>query len=137
MNGIRQNGVLNTDFTVDAGSAAASGRQDGRVARVAGGMFVDGEEVKVSFTYTTWTAIKMGLFTGSMVEGSARLEMHPSSGRGIQHDYIFPKAVIRPSGAVPFDDSKWMEVSFELQVLDDSENNPDYPMGYVLSNETS
>ncbi len=137
VNEIRQNGVLNTDYVVDAGSAENSARQEGRIARLSGGMFVDGEEVKVSFTYTTWTSIKMGLFTGALVEGSARLEMHPASGRGLQHDYIFPKAVIRPGGSVPFDDSKWMEVPFELQVLDDSENNPDYPMGYILSNETS
>ena len=137
VNEIRQNGVLNTDYTLDAGSAAASGRQDGRLARISGGMFADGEEVKVSFSYATWTSFKMGLFTGAIVEGSARLEMHPLSGMGIQHDYIFPKAVIKPGGSVPFDDTKWMEVPFELQVLDDSENNPDYPMGYILSNETS
>jgi hypothetical protein len=137
VNEIRQNGVLNTDYTLDAGSAAASRRQDGRLARISGGMFADGEEVKVSFSYATWTSFKMGLFTGAIVEGSARLEMHPLSGMGIQHDYIFPKAVIKPGGSVPFDDTKWMEVPFELQVLDDSENNPDYPMGYILSNETS
>jgi hypothetical protein len=137
VNEIRQNGVLNADYSLDAGASEAGARRDGRIARISGGMFADGEEVKVSFSYSTWTSIKMGLFTGALVEGSARLEMHPSSGRGIQHAYVFPKAVIRPSGAVPFDDSKWMEVPFELQVLDDSENNPDYPMGYVLSNETS
>lgn len=136
VNEIRQNGIENTDYRVDVGSATGT-RQDGRIARLAAGMFVDGEEVKVSFTYTTWTSLKMGLFTGAMVEGSARLEMQPASGRGLQHSYVFPKTVLKPKGNIPFDDTKWLEVPFELQVLDDAENTPDYPMGYLLSYENA
>lgn len=136
VNAIRQNGVANTDYLVDAGSATGT-RQDGRIARMSSGMFVDGEEVKISFTYTTWTSLKMGLFTGAMVEGAARLEMQPASGRGLQQSYIFPKTILKPKGSMPFDDAKWLEVPFELQVLDDTENNPDYPMGYLLSYENA
>lgn len=132
---IRQDGTVMVDYQLDPGRAAGNNRQDGRIARITTGIFADGEEVKVSFSYATWTALKMGLLTGNPIEGSARLEVQPAAGRGIGMDYIFPRALLRPNGNIPFDDTKWLEVPFELQVLDNSLNDPDYPLGYVLSYE--
>ena len=56
VNCIRQNCVVNTDYVLDAGLAGEEGRLPGRIGRLATGMLVDGEEVKVSFTYTTWAS---------------------------------------------------------------------------------
>jgi hypothetical protein len=79
----------------------------------------------------------MGLFTGALVEGFGPPGNAPVQRQGHPARLYLSQDMIRPNRAVPFDDTKWMEVPFELQVLDDSENNPDYLMDYVLSKETS
>jgi|GEM_PF-1023631 len=132
VNSIRQDAVVNVDYVLDAGSAGAEGRQDGRIARLAGGFLADGEEVKAAFTYTTWTALKMPIAASAFVEGAARLEMHPTEGRGLKKDFVFPKTMLKPQGAISFDDKKWMEVPLSLEVLDNSEVTPDTPYGYIL-----
>jgi len=132
VNCIRQNAVVNVDYVLDAGAAGAEGRKDGRIARLAGGFLADGEEVKVAFTYTTWTALKMPIAASAFVEGAARLEMHPTEGRGLKKDFIFPKTMLKPQGAISFDDKKWLEVPLSLEVLDNSGVTPDTPYGYIL-----
>lgn len=132
VNCIRQNATVNVDYVLDAGAAGAEGRQDGRIARLAGGFLADGEEVKVAFTYTTWTALKMPIAASAFVEGAARLEMHPTEGRGLKKDFIFPKTMLKPQGAISFDDKKWLEVPLSLEVLDNSGVTPDTPYGYIL-----
>jgi hypothetical protein len=58
VNCIRQNLTQNTDWVLDPGQAGAEGRLPGRIGRLSGGKIADGEEVKVSFTYTTWEQMR-------------------------------------------------------------------------------
>lgn len=136
-NNFRQNMTQNTDWILDPGQGGASGRIDGKVGRLAGGGLVDGEEVKVSFTYATWASLQFNLAMNTYIEGSARLEVHPATGRGIQKDIVIPKCILKPQGGVSLDDKKWEEIPFTLEILDDYANNPTAPFGYVIVYETS
>ena len=135
VNCIRQNCVVNTDYVLDAGLAGEEGRLPGRIGRLATGMLVDGEEVKVSFTYTTWASAQFPIAGASFIEGAARLEVHPDSGRGIRFDVIIPKCILKPNGAIGLDDKKWLEVPMTLEALDDTANTPQAPLGYYKSYE--
>jgi len=135
VNCIRQNCVVNTDYVLDAGLAGEDGRLPGRIGRLATGMLVDGEEVKVSFTYTTWASAQFPIAGASFIEGAARLEVHPDSGRGIRFDVIIPKCILKPNGAIGLDDKKWLEVPMTLEALDDTANTPQAPLGYYKSYE--
>lgn len=126
---IRKAAVVNTDFSLDAGQAGAEGRLPGRIARIAAGIFEDGEEVKVSFTYATWTGQRFAISGVSFPTGSARLEVHPSAGRGLQFDIEIPKCQLKPDGNISLDDKKWMEMGITLEVLDNSSLTPTYPYG--------
>jgi hypothetical protein len=135
VNCIRQNCVVNTDYVLDAGLAGEEGRLPGRIGRLATGMLVDGEEVKVSFTYTTWASAQFPIAGASFIEGAARLEVHPDSGRGLRFDVIIPKCILKPNGAIGLDDKKWLEVPMTLEALDDTANTPLAPLGYYKSYE--
>ena len=135
VNCIRQNCVVNTDYVLDAGLAGEEGRLPGRIGRLATGMLVDGEEVKVSFAYTTWASAQFPIAGASFIEGAARLEVHPDSGRGLRFDVIIPKCILKPNGAIGLDDKKWLEVPMTLEALDDTANTPQAPLGYYKSYE--
>ena len=135
VNCIRQNCVVNTDYVLDAGLAGEEGRLPGRIGRLATGMLVDGEEVKVSFAYTTWASAQFPIAGASFIQGAARLEVHPDSGRGIRFDVIIPKCILKPNGAIGLDDKKWLEVPMTLEALDDTTNTPQAPLGYYKSYE--
>ena len=135
VNCIRQNCVVNTDYVLDAGLAGEEGRLPGRIGRLATGMLVDGEEVKVSFGYTTWASAQFPIAGASFIEGAARLEVHPDSGRGLRFDVIIPKCILKPNGAIGLDDKKWLEVPMTLEALDDTANTPQAPLGYYKSYE--
>jgi hypothetical protein len=135
VNCIRQNCVVNTDYVLDAGLAGEEGRLPGRIGRLATGMLVDGEEVKVSFAYTTWASAQFPIAGATFIEGAARLEVHPDSGRGIRFDVIIPKCILKPNGAIGLDDKKWLEVPMTLEALDDTANTPQAPLGYYKSYE--
>lgn len=135
INSIRQNCVANTDYVLDAGLAGEDGRLPGRIGRLATGMLVDGEEVKVNFTYTTWASAQFPIAGASFIQGAARLEVHPDSGRGIRFDVIIPKCILKPNGAIGLDDKKWLEVPMTLEALDDTANTPLAPLGYYKSYE--
>lgn len=129
----RQNGVQNTDWVLDPGIAGEDGRKAGAVGRISTGMFEDGEEVKVSFTYTTWTAQQFNLAAaGGFPIGAVRIEMHPTTGRGTRVDFEIPKCQIKPEGNITFDDKDWLKVPLTIEVLDNSSVTPTYPMGRVL-----
>jgi len=135
VNCIRQNCVVNTDYVLDAGLAGEEGRLPGRIGWLATGMLVDGEEVKVSFAYTTWASAQFPIAGASFIEGAARLEVHPDSGRGLRFDVIIPKCILKPNGAIGLDDKKWLEVPMTLEALDDTANTPQAPLGYYKSYE--
>ena len=129
----RQALVENTDYVVDYGSATA----DGRVRAISGGSLVDGEKIKVSYTYTTYAALISNLVQSGAAEGSARLEVHPQSGRGLSFDLEFPKCQISSNGDLSLNDQEFMQIPLQLTVLDDTENSPTFPYGRILLYDTS
>jgi len=137
VNAIRQNLTQNTDWVLDPGQGGVEGRLPGRIGRLADGRIVDGEEVKVSFTYTTWSSMRFPIAGSNFIEGSARLEVHPDAGRGLRFDMVVPKAMLKPGGAIGLDDKKWLEVPMTLEVLDASEQHPEAPFGYYISYDTA
>jgi hypothetical protein len=131
-NCVRQNAVANTDYILDPGQAGQSGRIDGKIGRLSGGFLVDGEEIMVNFTYVTWTSQKFPLSTQGYIEGSARVEIFPTEGLGIQKEYVIPKCQIRPNGNIKEDDKTWEEIPMTLAVLSDYLNNPTAPYGHLV-----
>jgi len=132
VNCFRQNLIQNTDYILDPGRAGEDGRLAGRIGRVATGKIADGEEVKVSFTHTTWSAVRFPIAASSFVEGAARLECHPAEGRGLRFDIEIPRCQLKPNGAMTLDDKKTLEVPMTLEVLDNYTATPDYPYGRVV-----
>jgi hypothetical protein len=127
VNHIRQNAVQNTDYIVDPGQVTPE-LLVGRIGRLAAGFLADGEQVKVSFTHTTWTSLRFPVATENFIEGAARLAFRPTD--GFWWNFIIPRCQLKPNGKVTFDDKNPMELPMLLSVLDDSENNPTYPYGY-------
>jgi hypothetical protein len=126
-NSVRQNAVKNTDYIVDPGQVAGS-LLNGRIGRLAGGFLTDGEEVKVSYTYTTWSSLRFPVAGDNYQQGAARLQFRPF--RGFQWNYVIPKCQLKPNGKLVLDDKKPMELPVILEVLDASATNPEAPYGY-------
>lgn len=137
VNAIRQDLTQNSDWVLDPGQAGADGRLPGRIGRLSGGRIVDGEEVKVSFTYTTWEQMRFPIAGANFIEGSARLEVHPDAGRGLKFDIVIPKGMLKPNGAIGLDDKTWLTVPMTLEVLDASDISPEAPFGYCVSYENA
>ena len=128
VNAIRQALIVDTDYVVDPG-ATAPNKIPGRFSRVTGGLLADGEAVKVSFTYVTFSSTRFAIAGSDFIKGAARLEVHPSAGRGLKFDIEIPLCQMKPDGNVTLDDQKFMEVGIELEVLDNTPVTPDYPFG--------
>ena len=126
-NCVRQNAVQNVDYIVDPGQVADN-LLNGRIGRLAAGFLADGEEVKVSYTYTTWESLRFAVANAEYQQGAARLQFRPY--RGLQWNYLVPKCQLKPNGKLTFDDKKPMELPMILEVLDASATNPDAPFGY-------
>lgn len=121
-----------TDYKVDPGFATGiNARQDGRIARIAAGSLASGEEVKTSFTYVTFTSQTFGIAGVSTIEGSARVEVHPSSGRGSSYDLVIPKAQLVSNGNMDLNDSEFQEIPMSLVVLDNSSVSATDPFGTI------
>jgi hypothetical protein len=78
----------------------------------------------------TGEKVKFALAGVGTIEGAARLEVHPASGRGHKFDLVFGKASISAKGAMSLDDKDWMKLPLVLEVLDNSGAEPNYPFGY-------
>jgi len=126
VNCIRQNAVRNTDYVIDPGQVAG-GLLAGRIGRLAAGFLADGEEVKVSYTYTTWESLTFPVATAGFQQGAARLDFSPST--GLSGKYHIPKCQLKPDGNLAFNPSKELQLGMILEVLDDYENNPVTPFG--------
>lgn len=124
---VRQNAVQNTDFIVDPGQVAATGLLVGRIGRLAGGFLADGEEVKVSYTYSTWQSLKFPVATAGFQEGAARLDFSPAT--GLSGKYHIPKCQLKPDGALAFNPNKELQLPMVLEVLDNYAATPDAPFG--------
>jgi hypothetical protein len=119
--------IHNTDYIIDPGQVAG-GLLVGRIGRLAGGAITDGQQVKVSYTHTTWSSLRFPVASDNYQQGAARLQFRPS--RGLQWNYVIPKCQLKPNGKLTFDDKKPMELPMILEVLDASALNPDAPYGY-------
>jgi len=124
----RQAMVENTDYVVDLGGS----NSDARVRGISGASLVDGEEVKVTFTYPTFTSQVSNLVQVGSIEGSARLEVHPQSGRGLSFDIEIPKCQLKSNGDLSLNDQEFMGIPLQLAVLDDTEGTPTYPYGRII-----
>lgn len=120
--------VENTDYVLDLGTTTTQAE----IRALSGGGLVDGEEIKASFTYPTFTAVISNLVKSGAAEGSARLEVHPQSGRGLQFDIEIPKCQIQSNGDLSLNDQEFMQIPLQLTVLDDTENTPAYPYGRIV-----
>lgn len=128
----RQTLTENTDYKVDPGVASgASANQDGRIARISGGALVDGEKIKTSFTYVTFTSQTFGIAQVSTIEGSARFECTPSSGRGTSWQIEIPKAQLTSNGNMDLNDSEFQQIPLSLVVLDNTATSSVDPFGTV------
>jgi hypothetical protein len=116
--------VKNTDYVLDAA--------EGRIGRIAAGAITDNQQVLVDYAYATYDSQKFAISTGSFIEGSARIEIKPTAGLGIQKEYQIPKCQIRPNGQVKDDDKDWEKMPFVLTVLSDYDNNPTKPYGELI-----
>lgn len=125
----RQAMVENVDYVVDLGTTSS----DARIRAIgAAGSLVDGEEIKVTYTYPTYTSQISNLVKVGSIEGSARLEVHPQSGRGLQFDIEIPKCQIKSNGDLSLNDQEFMSIPLQLVVLDDTNNTPTYPYGRIV-----
>jgi hypothetical protein len=127
-NCVRQNAVQNTDYIVDPGLVSGTSLKQGAIGRLSAGFLADGEQVKVSYTYTTWTSLTFPLATDNFKEGSARLDF--LTAQGLRGRYHIHKCQLKPGGAVTLNDQEVMDVPMVLEVLDDYTNNPTEPYGY-------
>ena len=124
--------VDHTDFDVDPGAATATNlAQNGAYRRIAAGILVDGEQVKASFTYVTFTSQTFGIAEQSILEGSARFINAPQSGRGTTWEMILPRVQLKNNGSMDLDDTDFQTIPLSLVVLDDSINTAVNPFGTI------
>ena len=79
---------------------------------------------------------KIAIATLPSIEGTARLECFPSTGRGVQWEVYFGKVSIKAKGAIKLDDKTWMPIPMSIEVLDNYSVDPQYPFGWYKSYET-
>jgi len=127
INCFRQNAVQNTDYILDPGQASGT-LLAGRVGRLSGGFLADGEEVKVSYTYTTWESLTFPVAMAQYARLAARIDYLTT--KGTQMRRHIPACHIKPDGAISFDSKKELQIPVSLQVLDDYANNPTMPYGW-------
>lgn len=119
----------NTDVAFDLGSASV----DAKVRAISGSTAVYTlEEIKVTFTHPTYASQITNFVKVGSVEGSARLEVHPQSGRGLSFDIEIPKCQLNSNGDLSLNDQEWLIVPMSLTVLDDTDNTPAYPYGRMV-----
>ena len=128
----RQALVEHTDFDVDPGQASSStATKNGSVRRIAAGSLVDGEEVKVSFTYVTFTSQTFGIAETSVLEGAARFEAFPGSGRGRSWSATIPKCQLVNNGSLDLDDTTFEVLPLSLVILDNYDVSAVNPFGTI------
>lgn len=125
-NCVRQNAVRNTDYIIDPGQVAG-GLLTGRIGRLAAGFLADGEEVKASYTYTTWESLKFPVAAAGFLQGAARLDFNPSI--GLSGKYHIPKCQLKPDGTLTFNPTKELQLGMILEVLDNYDLTPGAPFG--------
>ena len=124
--------VENTDYSVDPGSAGGvTTTKDGAIRRLASGALVDGEEIYVNYTYVTFTSQTFGIAETSSLEGSARFEALPGTGRGRKWSMTIPKCQLINNGSLDLDDTDFEVIPLSLVILDNFDSDPTNPFGTV------
>jgi hypothetical protein len=119
--------VHNVDYIIDPGQVAG-GLIVARIGRIAAGAITNGQQVKVDFTYTTWSALRFAVANDQYQQGAGRIQFRPL--KGYQWNLIIPKCQLKPNGKMVIDDKKVVEVPIILEVLDATAIDPDHPFGY-------
>ena len=78
---------------------------------------------------------KIAIAATPSIEGTARLECFPTSGRGIRWEAYFGKMTIKAKGAMKLDDKTWMPIPMTIEVLDNSSVDATYPLGWFRTFE--
>jgi len=86
------------------------------------------DEVKVSYTYTTWESLTFPVAMAQYARLAARIDYLTT--KGTQMRRHIPACHIKPDGAISFDSKKELQIPVSLQVLDDYANNPTMPYGW-------
>lgn len=81
-----------------------------------------GEALAVNYT-------RIELFADLQLEG--RLRYVSDSSVGTNFDAFFHRVRLQPDGEVAFIGDDWSTLSFSGEILDDSNNNPDTPFGFI------
>ena len=81
---------------------------------ILGGILVDGEEVKTSFTYVTFASQTFGIAEQSNLEGSARLVVAPQTGRGTSWQIDIPRCQLQNNGSMDLDDSDFQTIPLSI-----------------------
>jgi hypothetical protein len=98
---------------------------------LASGDIEAGEEVKTSFTFVTFTSQTFGIAETSSLEGSARFEALPGTGRGRKWQMTIPKCQLVNNGTMDLDDTDFETIPLSLVVLDNFDCDPVNPFGTV------
>jgi len=126
-NCVRQDAVRNTDYIIDPGQVSPT-LLAGRVGRLAAGFLADGEQVKVSYTFSTYESLIFPVSTAQYESVAARIDYLTLKGtRKRRH---IPKCILKPDGTMTFDTKKELQIPLSLHVLDDFANNPTRPYGW-------
>jgi hypothetical protein len=116
----------NTDYIIDPGQVAG-GLLVARIGRIAAGAITDGQQVKVSYTCSTWESLKFPVATAGFQQGAARLDFSPAT--GLSGKYHIPKCQLKPDGALSYNPAKELQLGMILEVLDNHDATPDAPFG--------
>jgi len=128
----RQTLDAGTDYNVDPGEATSStSTRNGAIRRLGAGAIVDGEEIKVSFTHVTFTSQTFGIAETSVLEGSARFEAFPGTGRGRKWSMTIPKCQLINNGSLDLDDTQFETIPLSLVILDNYDVDAANPFGTV------
>jgi hypothetical protein len=124
--------VEHTDYDVDPGAATGvTTTQNGAVRAITAGALETGEAVKVSYTYATFTSQTFGIAETSTLEGSARFEALPGTGRGRKWSMTIPKCQLVNNGSMDLDDTDFETIPLSLVILDNFDCDPANPFGTV------
>jgi hypothetical protein len=120
------------DYNYDPGAATSNtSTRNGAIRRLATGDINAGEEVKTSFTYVTFTSQTFGVAETSSLEGSARFEALPGTGRGRKWQMTIPKCQLINNGTMDLDDTDFETIPLSLVVLDNFDCDPVNPFGTI------
>lgn len=114
--------TLNTDYKVDA--------VFGLIYIVPGGLFVDGDNLLVTYTKPAKTMEKLQIGTETVLEGRLVIRSVPLSGPRLEGTYW--RAQISPDGELPWISEPFGSFKLKATVLADSDGHPGNEFGEII-----